>query len=307
MSMQTVTFDSHGVCCEGWWLPAGTDDLTTARGRPAVVMAHGFGCTRDGGLLPFAERFAAAGLDVLVFDYRGFGTSGGELRQDVDHRRHREDYHAAIAWVRARDGVDPARVAVWGTSYSGGHVVAVAARDQRLAAVVSQGAAMDGLAAVVKVARASKLSQSSVGASGSSAARAKAAAVVRDAAPGGSPVMLPLVGPPGSTALFSAPGAEDGFAVVEGPTFRNEMRARGLLRLPFNRPVRMAADVACPMLVIVAENDEIAPAESVRTVARRAPKAETLAFPCRHFEIYVGEVFERSVAEQVGFLRRVLA
>ena len=88
---------------------------------------------------------------MLVFDYRGFGTSDGAPRQDVNHRRHREDYHAAIAYARARRGVDPSRIAIWGSSYSGGHVIAVAAKDQRVAAVISQGAAMDGLAALFMV------------------------------------------------------------------------------------------------------------------------------------------------------------
>jgi alpha-beta hydrolase superfamily lysophospholipase len=60
-------------------------------------MAHGFGGTRDCGLLPYAEGFAAAGLDVLLFDYRGFGDSSGSPRQLVSHRRQRQDYHAAIA------------------------------------------------------------------------------------------------------------------------------------------------------------------------------------------------------------------
>lgn len=297
--MDTVTFDSHGTRCEGWYLPAGNDDLTTSRGRPCVVMAHGFGATRDAGLLPFAERFAAAGCDVLVFDYRGFGTSAGEPRQDVDHRRHREDYHAAIAWARARRGVDPARIALWGSSYSGGHVVAVAAADQGVAAVVSQGAAMDGLAALVGTQRSD----------GARKGLANTAAAVRDTLRGlrrREPVTLPIVGTPGSGAVISAEGADAGYRAIMGPTFRNEMLARGLLRVPRNRPVRHAARVTCPMLVIVAEQDNIAPVAAVHETARRAPRAEVLSFPVGHFDIYVGEVFEQSSAEQVEFLRRVL-
>ena len=87
-------------------------------------MGHGFGATKDAGLEPFAERFAAAGLDVLVFDYRGYGISDarvGHPRQDVHHLRHREDYHAAVAAARSLPGVDPERIVVWGSSYSGGH------------------------------------------------------------------------------------------------------------------------------------------------------------------------------------------
>jgi len=108
--MDPISFDSRGTRCEAWYISATSEDLTTQGGRPCMVMGHGFGATRDAGLLPFAERFAAAGADVLVFDYRGFGTSEGTPRQDVDHRRHREDYHAAISAARARDGVDPERI-----------------------------------------------------------------------------------------------------------------------------------------------------------------------------------------------------
>jgi len=84
----TVTetdFDSHGVRCGATHLTATSDALTTAGGRPCVVMGHGFGATRDAGLMPFAERFAAAGADVLLFDYRGYGTSDGTPRQNVAH------------------------------------------------------------------------------------------------------------------------------------------------------------------------------------------------------------------------------
>ncbi|SHG20997.1 hypothetical protein SAMN05443575_1685 [Jatrophihabitans endophyticus] len=298
--METISFDSHGTRCEAWYLRALNDDLTTTRGRPVVVMGHGFGATRDSGLLPFAERFAAAGADVLVFDYRGFGTSEGEPRQDVDHRRHREDYHAAIAYARARKGVDAARVAIWGSSYSGGHVVAVAAADQRVAAVISQGAAMDGLAALIG-------NQTGEG-PGKAAATTRAA--LRDVAGrvrGRPPVMLPIVGAPGSGAVISTPTAEQGYLTIAGPTFRNELCARGVLRVPRNRPVRHAAKVTCPMLVIAAEQDDVAPVKPVHEVAARAPRAELLSFPCGHFDLYVGEVFEKSVVEQVEFLRRVLA
>ena len=78
-----VTFESEGVTCRGTHVRATSDDLSGPAGRPVVVMAHGLGGTVDSGLLPFAEGLAAAGLDVLAFDYRGFGRSDGEPRQTV--------------------------------------------------------------------------------------------------------------------------------------------------------------------------------------------------------------------------------
>ena len=105
---------------------------------PCVVMAHGFSATRADGLQPYAERFAAAGFGVVLFDYRGFGDSGGEPRQVIDIRRQQEDYEAAVRFAGRQDWVDPERVALFGSSFSGGHVVDVASRDHRIAAVVAQ-------------------------------------------------------------------------------------------------------------------------------------------------------------------------
>ena len=111
-------------------------------------MAHGFSATRDQRLDVYAERFRAAGLGVLLFDYRHFGASGGAPRQLLDIGRQQADFRAAVAHARAIDWVDPARVALFGSSFSGGHVLAVGADDERIAAVVSQCPFTDGLASL---------------------------------------------------------------------------------------------------------------------------------------------------------------
>ena len=95
--MRELRFCSGGVACAAWHLSASSEALDTAAGRPCVVMAHGFGGTRDAGLLGYAVGFAAAGLDVVLFDYRGFGASAGSPRQRVAFRHQRADYRAAIA------------------------------------------------------------------------------------------------------------------------------------------------------------------------------------------------------------------
>ena len=294
--MTTVSFDSHGTRCEGTWFAGGPGEER----RPCVVMGHGFGATRDGGLAPFAERFAAAGWHVLTFDYRGFGTSEGALRQDVDHRRHREDYHSALAYVRSRPDVDPGRVALWGSSYSGGHVIAVAAQDRDVRAVISQGAAMDGLAALLGVKETS----------GGGKTVSLTGAGLRDLGrqiTRRSPYLVPITGQPGSDAVISAPGGEEGYQAILGPTFRNEMCARGILRIALNRPVRYAAKVPCRVFLVAAEHDNIAPVQSVQRVAEiLGERAELLSFDCSHFDIYVGDIFETSSAAQVEFLRREL-
>jgi pimeloyl-ACP methyl ester carboxylesterase len=103
-----------------------------------VILAHGFGGTHAARLWAYAERFAAGGASALVFDYRHFGESAGEPRQLLSVRRQLEDWRAALAFGRSLAGVDPSRVALWGTSFGGGHVVRLAAGEPRVAAVISQ-------------------------------------------------------------------------------------------------------------------------------------------------------------------------
>jgi len=236
----------------------------------------------------------------VIFDYRGFGGSAGSPRQHVSHWNHREDYHAAIGRARRLPHVDPGRIVLWGSSYSGGHVLPVAVRDGRIAAVISQGAAMDGLAAVLEILRYAGPAQ--LARLGWHAARDLLRAVL-----GRQPHLIPVVGPPRSLAVITAPGGEDGYAKIMGPTFRNEMLARAIPAIMFNRPVTVAGKLRCPLLLVLAEEDNIAPTSAVRAVANAAPDAELLELPCGHFDLYVGEMFERAVAAQVEFLSRRLA
>nr|BFE79304.1 hypothetical protein GCM10020093_019050 [Planobispora longispora] len=127
-----VSFTSAGVRCAGYlYLPAGSGPV------PCVVLCHGFSGTMD-RLFDYAERFAAAGLTALVFDYRSFGESDGEPRQVPDIDGQLDDVRAAVAFARGHERVDPDRVLLWGNSLGGAHVVTVAADDPRITAVVAQ-------------------------------------------------------------------------------------------------------------------------------------------------------------------------
>jgi uncharacterized protein len=136
--MDEISFISGRDRCAAWHFDANGDAFAGARGVPCVVMAPGFAGTRDTrALMDYARGFAAAGLHVVLFDYRGFGGSGGSPRQLVSAARQRRDYRAAIAAARQLPSVDPERVVLWGISLSGGHVVRAAAEDGRIAAVVA--------------------------------------------------------------------------------------------------------------------------------------------------------------------------
>lgn len=110
----------------------------TTGSHPVVVMSHGFGVVKEMALPTFAETFAAAGIAVLVYDHRNLGDSDGEPRQEIDPWAQLSDARDVITHAAGLDGVDPQRIGVWGTSYSGGHVLVLAATDARIQAVVSQ-------------------------------------------------------------------------------------------------------------------------------------------------------------------------
>jgi fermentation-respiration switch protein FrsA (DUF1100 family) len=105
--------------------------------HPAITMAHGFAGTKQHGLERFAQAFAAVGFAVLVHDHRNFGTSGGDLRGDIDPWRQIADWRRAISYLEGRPEVDSARIGLWGTSYAGGHAIVLGATDQRLRCVVA--------------------------------------------------------------------------------------------------------------------------------------------------------------------------
>jgi alpha-beta hydrolase superfamily lysophospholipase len=284
MEREDLEFVVDGDACAAWFYPAPGGAATA----PAVVMAHGLSGTRRDGLGPFAERFAAAGIAAFLFDHRGFGDSGGE--PDLfEPRRQLQDWRAAIACARALPGIDPERVATFGSSMGGGNALAAAASDPRVAAVVSQVPFLDILTQAHR-----------------SSARVTARVLL--AATCGR--RLPAVGQPHEAAPINAPGGEAGWRRVvaggEDSRWRNRISSRWLLRPP-HRPARLAAQLHCPWLLCVGEADRVARPGPAIAAARRAPLGELRTYPdVDHFDIYDGPAHEAVVADEVAFLRRHL-
>lgn len=288
-----VEFASGGDLCRAWhYRPA------VANGA-CVVMAHGLGGLRTASLEAYARLFCEAGFSVLLFDYRHFGASGGEPRQLVSVGSQLSDWAAAISFARHLSGVDPDRVALWGTSFSGGHVVVAAARDHRVAALCAQGPMMDGLSASLNIVRYAGFGQLL-------RLAARGIADTFCALTGRPRLLVPLVAAPGSLATMSTPDALPGYRAIVGPDWVNGICASFALGLAFYRPVAQAGRVRCPSLIIVAD-DSVAPkAAALRTARRIGAKCEVHEFAMGHFDIYLGAGFERGVALQTEFLMRAL-
>lgn len=290
-----ATFLSGGVECRGWHFIGEGDAFATDAGRPVVVMAHGLAGTVDSGLAPFAEALAAAGLDVLAFDYRGFGMSDGLPRQTVSMGRQLEDYRAAMAAAARLPGVDPNRLVLWGVSLAGGHVLAAAAHRDDVAAVVSLTPLVDGRAA-----------------GRHALAHHRPSAIAKSTVVGlrsrlGSARLMPVVARPGELGALTLDGCLEDYLAIAGPTWRNEVDAAVGLELGSHRPGKQARHVRAPLLVQIADFDRSAPPHAAAKAAF-AGRAQVRHYPCDHFDVWPGkEWHDAAVRHQLLFLRRQLA
>lgn len=292
-----VWFTSGPDRCHAWlYLPTGA---SPDRPVPVIVMAHGLGAVKELRLSAYADRFTAAGYACLVFDYRYFGDSEGEPRELLSIRSQRQDWQAAVTFARALPELDANRVVVWGTSFAGGHAVATAARDSRIAAAIAQCPFLDGIASVRQLPVRETLTLVAAGAKdmlahvrGREPVRIKAGA-----RPGEVGLMSSLEDMQSLLALLAASG-------IDEADYHNDVPARVALMIPMARPGRAAGDIACPILFCVADRDNLAPAEATVRLAARAPRGEIKRYDTGHFDIYLGQDFEAAITDQLAFLAR---
>lgn len=285
-------FLSRGTRCAAWlYRPAHVQD------PPMVILAHGFAAERTFRLSAYAERFVEKGMAAFVFDYRNFGASDGQPRNLVNPSRHLQDWEAAIAHVRSLKGVHNNKIALWGSSLGGGHVIVTAAKDSGIAAIVSQVPFVDGLSTLSNLGL--KYTFQAVGAGLRDLGRML---TFRD------PYCVPVVGTPDRFAAMNKPDAREGYLAIVPPdsSWKNQCPARIFLVIPLYRPISYAARVSCPALLLVAEKDSLIPAEVVEKTAARMSKATVVRMPVGHFDVYVGEVFERVVQVESDFLAKHL-
>ena len=283
---------SSGDAIEAWvYLPGGSGP------HPAVVMAHGIGGIKPGGLAPFAERFREEGFAEIAFDYRNFGGSGGQPREVLSVPRQRADYSTVIGWAVEQPYIDPRQIIVWGTSFAGMHVLELAVSDNRLAAAVAQAPLTDGLAAAM-------MSEPKNG------TRLFGLALLDRVGSlfGRQPIYIPGHGRPGDLSIGATPDGPFGEKLMtpkDGTPWHDRVAARSLLSFSWRRPVRRATSVRVPLLLVVPEADSIAPVPAALEVARKAPGAELFRSAGGHYDVYEGGAsFADVLRTEVEFLHR---
>lgn len=281
---EDVTIPSGDASCAAWFLvPDGPGP------HPCVVMGHGFSLTRYDGMAPYAEAFRAAGCAVLAFDYRYFGDSAGEPRQNFRTSAQLTDWRNAIAFARADQRIDGSRIVLWGYSFGGGFAVALAAEGQTAAAVIALCPFVDGLRRAL--------------ATPPMVSAWLIPKAIADVA--GRRRLVPVTARYGDKAAMALAGEADGFgrAVPSGSPWRNEITPGIFLTVAAFRPVTKARRLSMPMWVGRGESDITTSGKSIARLATRSSKGELHDYPSDHFDVLLAPLADQVAADMVGFLR----
>ena len=287
MARTDVEFNAEGTILRGWlYRPDGAGDEPV----PGVVMAHGFSAVKEMYLDAFAEVFAAAGLAALVFDNRNFGASDGEPRYEIDPWAQVRDYRHAITYIRTLPGIDRERIGVWGSSYSGGHVLVLGAIDKRIRCVVAQVPLVSGWRNVQRLVRSDFVA----------GVRAMLDADREARFAGKEPEMIPVVAEdPLAPSSLPTPDSWQWFTETgntRAPSWRNEVTLRTLEMLMEYEPGAYIDRIApTPLCMVVAAQDHLTPADLALAAYEQALEPKRLVvLPGGHFDAYTGPGFDQS-------------
>ena len=292
-----IAFETEdGITLRGWFYqPAGAGGSA-----PTVVMAHGFSGLKE-SLTGFAEVFREAGLGVLVYDNRNYGASDGMPRLEVDPYRQVADYRDAITFATTLDGVDPDRIGIWGTSYSGGHVLAVGANDRRVRCVVSQVPLVSGHRNAARAFRRDGWAELQRRFVADRAARARGAAPAMIPIFSDDPTVLAALPPPVKADFLQA-------SFDDAPAWRNEVTLRSVEMFSQYEPASFVPFLSpTPLMMIVANNDRVTMTELALEAFAGAlePKALTL-LAGGHFPAYERHYETASTAARDWFQRHLI-
>ncbi len=279
-----------GVTLRGW--------LYAAKGAkgpsPLIVMAHGFSAVKEMYLDDFAAFFADAGMAVLVYDHRNLGASDGTPRGHIVPAEQISGYRDAISFAQTLPEVDGNRIGIWGSSYSGGHVLVVAAIDRRVKCVVSQVPLVGGFESARRLIRGDYWPGLRAGFDADRLARLRGEAPGRIAvtAPDGQPCALPTA----DTYDFFVDYAK----AHSDTTWENDITLHSVeLFTEYEPGIYIPRISPTPLMMVAALSDHLAPYDMTAAAFETAlePK-KFLALPCMHFEAYTGDIFTMSAPAQ---------
>jgi uncharacterized protein len=296
MARRDIEFDAEGVTLRGWFYPAEGASGTA----PTIVMAHGFSAVKEMYLDAYAEVFAAAGLNALVFDNRNFGASDGEPRQEIDPWAQVRDYRHAITYAGTLSESDD-RIGVWGSSYSGGHVLVVAAIDRRVKAVACQVPMVSGHDNFRALVRADLIAGFQDMFNADRTARFR----------GDPPAMVPVVAEdPAAPCALPTRDSWEWFSETgktRATSWRNEVTLRSVEMFSEYEPIAYLPYISpTPLLMQPAIGDHLTPCDLAVAAYEKAREPKKLnILPGGHFDAYVKGFDDSSGPARDWFVRHL--
>ena len=288
MRSHDVAFDSEGRTLRGWlFVPDGAAPV------PGVVMTAGFAGVKEGFLgHPYHEVLAEAGIATLLYDHANCGESDGEPRQELDPVIQQRGYRDAITFLAGHDHIDADRLGIWGTSYSGGHVLGVAAHDRRVRCVVSQAMTVSGH---------DNLLRRHTPAGYAELQRNWAQDRLRRAR-GETPATVPAFGEGSESVRFALSRPPE-----QRANWRNEITVRSWELYDEYEPAAFIHRISpTPLLMIVALGDVMTPAGDALAAYNRALEPKRLVtVPGSHYSVYVDSFARTSVAARDWFVEHL--
>ncbi|MDH3475418.1 MAG: alpha/beta hydrolase [Rhodospirillales bacterium] len=286
-----------GVTLRGWlYLPDNGGGTV-----PTVVMAHGFSALKENYLGLYAEVYAASGLGALVFDNRNFGASDGEPRQEIDPWQQIRDYRDAITYASGLSEVDENRIGVWGSSYSGAHVLVLGAIDRRIKCVASQVPLISGHRNARRLIRADIIAPVQQMFVDDRKARFA----------GEAPGMIAVVSDdPNVPCALPTPDSYEWFtetAEKRAPAWRNEVTLRSVEMFMEYEPGSYIEYISpTPLLMVVAAGDHLTVADEAIAAYERALEPKRLVLlKGGHFDAYVKDFDAASGAARDWFVEHL--
>lgn len=287
-----VEFMTDDVILKGWFYKPSNDH----QHAPCIIMTHGFSALKEHYLDKFASRFSEAGMNVLVYDNRNFGDSEGSPRLEVDPVAQIRDMRNAITYVQQRKDVDPEKIGLWGTSFSGGVVLVVAAIDKRVSCVVTQVPFVSGHHKFLRLARPEQWEE----------IRKKYYADRQARLSGNDPTMISVVtDTPEKNAIMRIPSAHSFFTSVKA--WENKVTLRSVENSGEFEPIAYIKNIGpIPILFIIADKDTINTTDLALKAYNKAREPKSLVMiEGDHFAPYV-EQFDICVNSSCEWFNKYL-
>lgn len=288
---EDISFYSGGIKCSAWlYLPFGN------KSYPVIVMAHGLGGVKEMWLDRYAERFVAAGYACFLFDYRNYGASDGDKRQLINVKAQLNDWNSAIDFIKKDKRINQNKVLLFGSSFSGGHVITLSAFRKDITAAISQCPYIDQRATIKSLSFFSiiKFIPYVIG-------------DLLSCLTGYHPVMLKFADPRGKSAFMSVPDYDKFIKrIPENSNFVNKAPARSILEFLKYSPSRYIKYIDNPIYISVCMKDTLVPAYATIRCAKRMMKAIVKKYECGHFDIYFDNFFDEAIIDYIQFFNSIV-